>query len=60
MGKTIVTCDDHTLFLSGLTQVINTSGRGYDIIAFSDPENCIHYLKNNPPVHGQLKMEKRG
>lgn len=47
MGKRIVTCDDHTLFLSGLTQVINTSGRDYDIVAFSHAENCIAYLKSN-------------
>lgn len=47
MQNKIIICDDHILFLSGLTEVLMSSDNGYKIIAFSDSIACKSYIKLN-------------
>lgn len=43
MGKTILICDDHTLFLSGIIGLLETAGHGYRVAGFTDAESCKAY-----------------
>jgi DNA-binding NarL/FixJ family response regulator len=47
MQNKIIICDDHILFLSGLSEVLKSSGNGYEIITFSDSNSCKSYIKQN-------------
>lgn len=44
MSKTIVICDDHILFLSGITEILTKFGTDYNVINFSNSESCKNYL----------------
>jgi len=49
MKKRIVLCDDHVLFLEGLEKLIGTENN-YEVMAsYSNPANCIAYIKKTPP-----------
>jgi DNA-binding NarL/FixJ family response regulator len=47
MIKNIVICDDHTLFLSGLSEILSKFGAGYNVVAFSDSQSCKAYIQQN-------------
>ncbi|TAF45666.1 MAG: DNA-binding response regulator [Sphingobacteriales bacterium] len=47
MPKQLVICDDHTLFLSGITQLLQKLGNNYEITAFSDSKNCQTYIQQH-------------
>jgi DNA-binding NarL/FixJ family response regulator len=47
MSKKIVICDDHTLFLNGLTEILKKFGNNYKVIVFKDSDTCKLYLQNN-------------
>jgi two-component system nitrate/nitrite response regulator NarL len=47
MQKKIIICDDHQLFLSGITEVLKKFGNNYDIVTFNNSESCKTYLSNN-------------
>lgn len=47
MSKKIVICDDHTLFLNGLTEILKKFGNNYNVIVFKDSDTCKLYLQNN-------------
>jgi DNA-binding NarL/FixJ family response regulator len=47
MEKKIIICDDHTLFLSGLSEILKSTNNNYEIIVFSDSNACKSYIKQN-------------
>jgi DNA-binding NarL/FixJ family response regulator len=47
MSKKIVICDDHTLFLNGLTEILKKFGNNYSVIVFNDTDSCKLYIQNN-------------
>lgn len=47
MIKNIVICDDHILFLNGISEVLQKMGHHYNVIGFSDTESCKSYLRHN-------------
>ena len=47
MPKTIIICDDHTLFLAGLTEVLKKFGNNYNVVSFNDAVACKTYLREN-------------
>ena len=47
MSKTILICDDHILFLSGLTEILKKFGNDYTVIGCNDSESCKTYIKEN-------------
>ena len=47
MSKNIVICDDHILFLSGLTEILKKFGNDYTVIGCNDSESCKTYIKEN-------------
>ena len=50
MQKKIVICDDHTLFLSGIEELLLKFGNNYSINAFSDTNSCIDFINKNECV----------
>jgi two-component system, NarL family, response regulator NreC len=48
MHKNIVICDDHSLFLNGLIQILNN--REYqNVSGFTDSESCKKFIRQYPP-----------
>ena len=47
MPKNIVICDDHILFLSGLSEILRKFGEDYTILTFNDSESCKTYILQN-------------
>lgn len=47
MPKQIIICDDHTLFLSGISQLLQKLGNNYKITTFSDSKNCQAYIQQH-------------
>ncbi len=45
--KQIIICDDHILFLSGITQLLQKLGNNYKITTYSDSKNCQAYIKQH-------------
>lgn len=44
MPTKILICDDHLLFLNGLSEVLKKFGTDYDITLFSDSDQCQNYF----------------
>lgn len=47
MPKRIVICDDHLLFLNGVSELLKNTGKEYSIFKFSDVHSCRQYLLQN-------------
>ena len=47
MSKKILICDDHILFLGGLTEILKKFGNDYTVIGYNDSESCKTYIKEN-------------
>lgn len=47
MPKNIVICDDHALFLSGLSEILNKFGADYNVVTFNDSQSCKSYVQQN-------------
>lgn len=47
MQKRIIICDDHQLFLSGITEVLKKFGNNYEIVTFNNTDSCKTYISNN-------------
>ena len=47
MSKNILICDDHILFLSGLTEILKKFGNNYKVISCNDSESCKTLIKQN-------------
>jgi DNA-binding NarL/FixJ family response regulator len=47
MQKTILICDDHVLFLSGIAEILKKFGENYNILTFSDSESCKKHIQKN-------------
>jgi DNA-binding NarL/FixJ family response regulator len=47
MPKNIIVCDDHVLFLSGLSEILNEFGRDYNVATFNDSQSCKSYVRQN-------------
>lgn len=47
MLKQIVICDDHTLFLSGIAQLLKKMGNNYVITTFNDCKSCQTYIEHH-------------
>lgn len=47
MQKNIVICDDHTLFLKGLSEILSKFGVGYNVVTFKDSQSCKTYIQKN-------------
>ncbi|MBW4362739.1 response regulator [Flavobacterium taihuense] len=47
MGKKIVICDDHILFLGGITEILKKFGHDYSIFPFGNSELCRNYIQQN-------------
>jgi DNA-binding NarL/FixJ family response regulator len=43
--KSILLCDDHTLFGSGISELLTNNG--YDVTAVSSSDDCITFIKHN-------------
>ncbi len=48
MHKRILICDDHTLFLSGINEILKNCGQNYNVTGLNDSESCKAYIRNNP------------
>lgn len=48
MQKKILICDDHTLFLNGVAELLKKMNENYHVTIFSDAESCKSYIKQNP------------
>lgn len=44
MPKQIVICDDHLLFLNGISELLKNTGNNYCIFKFSDVHSCRQHL----------------
>jgi len=44
MPKQIVICDDHLLFLNGISELLKNTGNNYHIFKFSDVHSCRQHL----------------
>ena len=49
MAKHIVICDDHLLFLNGISELLQKANSSYRITTFSDMQTCKAYLIQNIP-----------
>lgn len=49
MLKHIVICDDHSLFLNGIAELLTKANPDYRILKFSDVHHCRDYLLANTP-----------
>lgn len=47
MPKQIVICDDHLLFLNGISELLKNTGNNYFIHKFSDVHACRQHLMQN-------------
>jgi two-component system nitrate/nitrite response regulator NarL len=47
MPKNIVICDDHILFLNGLSEILNKFGVDYNVVTFNDSQSCKSYIQQN-------------
>lgn len=47
--KHIVICDDHSLFLNGIAELLKKANPNYQILKFSDAHMCKNYLMANVP-----------
>jgi DNA-binding NarL/FixJ family response regulator len=47
MQKNIIICDDHILFLSGISEILKKFGNNYNIVTFSDSISCKTYIELN-------------
>lgn len=47
MGKKIVICDDHILFLGGITEILKKFGNDYTIVPFENSASCKSYIQKN-------------
>ena len=47
MPKNIIVCDDHALFLSGLSEILYKFGRDYNVVTFNDSLSCKSYVRQN-------------
>lgn len=47
MPKNIIICDDHILFLSGITELLIKLGNDYTVTAFSNSNDCKNHIINN-------------
>jgi len=47
MSKNIVICDDHILFLNGLSEILNKFGVDYNVVTFNDSQSCKSYIQQN-------------
>jgi len=47
MSKNIVICDDHILFLSGLSEILKKFGEDYNVVTFNDTSSCKTYIQEN-------------
>lgn len=47
--KHIVICDDHSLFLNGIAELLTKANPNYQISKFSDVETCRDYISTNSP-----------
>lgn len=47
MQKNIIICDDHILFLSGISEILKKFGNNYNIVTFSDSISCKTYIQLN-------------
>jgi DNA-binding NarL/FixJ family response regulator len=45
--KNIVICDDHILFLNGITEILNKLGNNYSVRSFSNSEACRNYIMHH-------------
>ncbi|RDC56758.1 DNA-binding response regulator [Pedobacter chinensis] len=49
MSKQIVICDDHLLFLNGISELLKNTNKNYSISKFSDVHACMLHLKDHAP-----------
>lgn len=49
MSKHIVVCDDHSLFLNGIAELLNKANQDYHISKFSDVHACKAFILANIP-----------
>lgn len=49
MSKHIVICDDHLLFLNGISELLKKADSNYNISKFSDVHTCKAYIMANTP-----------
>lgn len=47
MQKNIIICDDHTLFLNGLFEILKKFGNNYNIVTFSNSITCKTYIQQH-------------
>ncbi len=47
MSKHIVICDDHILFLNGLSEILKNFGLDYNVVTFKDTQSCKSYILSN-------------
>jgi DNA-binding NarL/FixJ family response regulator len=47
MLKNIIICDDHILFLNGISELLKKMGNNYNVIGFNDSDSCKAYLQQN-------------
>lgn len=47
MTKKIVICDDHTLFLNGVSEILKKRNKHFEITVFSDVESCKTYIQKH-------------
>jgi DNA-binding NarL/FixJ family response regulator len=47
MPKNIVICDDHILFLSGLSEILKKFGQDYNVVTFNETPSCKNYIQQN-------------
>jgi two-component system nitrate/nitrite response regulator NarL len=43
--KNIVICDDHTLFLKGLSEILSKFMVDYNVVTFNDSQSCKTYIQ---------------
>ncbi len=47
MLTNIIICDDHILFLNGISELLKKMGNNYNVIGFNDSDSCKTYLQQN-------------
>lgn len=47
MQKKIIICDDHVLFLGGISEILKKFGNNYKIITFNNSISCKTYIQQN-------------
>lgn len=47
MDKNIIICDDHTLFLNGLSEILNKFLGHYNVVTFNDSQSCKTHIQQN-------------